>query len=89
MARNSNGSRSADRVFIPQTAGNVKQEDIADEMSEEEEAAYNSDEDMPIQQQVFSKYIYVFRFTSAEGFTDLGKLNLLMVVLYPKRQSLV
>jgi hypothetical protein len=54
MARSSNGSRSADRILIPQTAGNVKQEDIADEMSEEE-AAYNSDEDMPIQHQVFAK----------------------------------
>ena len=56
MARGIKGSSSTDRILIPQSVGNVKEEDdIAAEMSDEEEAAYNSDEDMPHQQEVLVK----------------------------------
>ena len=56
MARGSKGPSSTDRILIPQSVGNVKEEDdIAAEMSEEEEVGYNSDEDMPNQHQVLVK----------------------------------
>jgi hypothetical protein len=53
MARGSKSSSNNDRILIPQSVSKVKEEeDIAAEMSEDEEAAYNSDEDMPNQSQV-------------------------------------